>query len=269
MSALGYVPFSEYVALDACNASFLKAMLRSPMHARHAQLHGYSTPTLELGSALHAAVLEPSRYAKDFAVAPLCDRRTKAGKAQYLQFCDDFPGATILSGDMKAQVDGMHTALVSSKEARKWLVELPGSNECAWTWERDGLVCKCRPDRVVGLEHGVNACVDLKSCRDATERAFQRAVVEYGYHISAAWYADGLIDQNVNIVRHILVCVESEPPHGVAVYELDVVWLDAAAQTIARLWPQYVAARKSGVWEGYPDTVQHLTAPAWMEANNE
>ena len=40
------------------------------------------TAVMQFGSALHKYVLEPDGFADESAIAPQCDRRTKAGKEE-------------------------------------------------------------------------------------------------------------------------------------------------------------------------------------------
>ena len=72
---------AEYHANPAIGSSMLKAFDRSPRHCW--QL--YFDPDREtpepskaflLGSAIHAATLEPETFGERYAVAPVCDRRT-------------------------------------------------------------------------------------------------------------------------------------------------------------------------------------------------
>lgn len=64
-------PDAPYRAHPALNWSRLKVLDRSPLHYRHA-LHNprSDTPSLSLGRAFHAALLEPDRYSAEHRVWP-------------------------------------------------------------------------------------------------------------------------------------------------------------------------------------------------------
>lgn len=56
-----------------------------------------STTALDFGTAVHIAVLEPHLMAERIAIAPECDRRTKAGRELHEQFVTKSVGKIILS----------------------------------------------------------------------------------------------------------------------------------------------------------------------------
>lgn len=69
---------------DYLSASTLKQLLANP--------YEYLNPierkkdAYVVGSAFHTLTLEPHKFDSEFAVAPMCDKRTKAGKEIYEQF---------------------------------------------------------------------------------------------------------------------------------------------------------------------------------------
>jgi hypothetical protein len=72
---------AKYRMADGLNQSTLKKVLAvSPFHADYMLKNPEQTPAMALGSALHTLVLEPSKFDKEYAVAPECDRRTTEGK---------------------------------------------------------------------------------------------------------------------------------------------------------------------------------------------
>ena len=75
---------TEYADIAALNWSSLKHMAESPLAYRWHLAHPREdTPALRLGRAVHARILEPAEYERRWAVAPQCDRRTKAGRAEW------------------------------------------------------------------------------------------------------------------------------------------------------------------------------------------
>ena len=71
------MPFSEYRAIKAVNASFLADMTVSPSHARQLKDKGYTTKTLDFGRAVHCAVLEPTKFNNEYAIYTGKTRRGK------------------------------------------------------------------------------------------------------------------------------------------------------------------------------------------------
>jgi exodeoxyribonuclease VIII len=79
--------FEEYTRIDAINFSVLSLFKDTAAHARFGLLkEDVPTPAQALGHAVHAAILEPERFARDFAVAPKVDRRTTPGKKAWRNF---------------------------------------------------------------------------------------------------------------------------------------------------------------------------------------
>jgi hypothetical protein len=109
---------------------------------------------------------------------------------------------------------------------------------------------------------------DVKTARAAGRRAFEQAINSYGYHVQAQHYLAGLhavapIPEGQPFRRFCFVVVEVEPPHCVAMYELDESALAAAEQDRElrlRTWRQCV---ETGRWPGYSDGVDLVSLPPW------
>ena len=73
----------KYHAVDALSKSMMSKILKSPAHYRAAlEEHQEPTKAMQMGTAIHTAVLEPHLYSQVVAVVPPdIDGRTKEGKA--------------------------------------------------------------------------------------------------------------------------------------------------------------------------------------------
>ncbi len=264
------VPFEEYASWDAVNSHLLSALARTPAHLRYELDHGGASPTpsLDLGWLLHLAVLEPQRYA-DEVVAPIkVDRRTTTGRREWTEFEAANRGKRFVDAATQAKVAAMRQALLAHPSAGEFL-RSRGANEVSLVWEerQAGVICKARIDRVAYL--GEWPIVgDLKTARTAARRPFERAIHDYGYHVQAQHYLAGLqalapITDGQPFRRFCFVVVENDPPHCVAVYELDESALAAAEddrQRYLRTWRQCV---ETNTWPGYSDGVDLVSLPAW------
>jgi hypothetical protein len=65
------------------------------------------------------------------------------------------------------------------------------------------------------------------------------------------------------------ICVESEPPHGVAVYSLPSNAVLAGAHLCDTALARYAQALNTGTWCGYPDHVASLPFPKWATTFTE
>ena len=81
-SVVGQSP-AEYTDAKGIRSSLLKQILITPAHYQFALQHPKeTTAAMSLGTALHAALLEPAAFDAAFAVVPKVDRRTRDGKDQ-------------------------------------------------------------------------------------------------------------------------------------------------------------------------------------------
>ena len=128
---------SEYQALAALNYSGAKELLKSPAHYQTwLAAPQKESAALRVGSAVHAAVLEPGHYAADFAVAPDVDRRTKEGKEKWAEFQTLHAGKTILTTDEAELVGAVSAQIVitmhrlSIKPVHHWEKSRIGTSVC-------------------------------------------------------------------------------------------------------------------------------------------
>lgn len=258
------MPMDAYRAITAINQTALKHILRSPLHCRYAIDHPEPpTPAQITGDAVHAAVLEPGRFAQQFKARPKIDRRTKAGKEAADQWDAENPGVTPIDDDTAACLTAMSRAVWEVPIARR-LLSAPGQCEltAVWTDATTELACKGRFDRLTTL-NGVPHIVELKTARSAAYSDFARDAARYGYHFQAAWYVDGHRHATGTDARHVFVVVENEPPHGVAVYVLNDAEMQSGRAQYRRALDQYAECVKSNQWPGYPASAQVLTLPHW------
>lgn len=258
-----------YHAAEGISASGLKLIGRSPLHywARYIDPNREpqeETPALRLGTAIHCAVLEPWRFADEYAVAPKVDRRTKDGKDTWAAF-----EAECAAGGKKVIADGEYrTCMAISERLNRHpaasVLFRNGVAEVSMFWEdaETGVVCKCRPDWLIKR----TAIVDVKSTQDASASGFARSVANYEYHMQAAWYLDGvracLGDDAPQ--AFIFAAFEKDAPHAVAFYNADAEMIELGRREYRRRLAIYAACKRSNVWPGYDSSITSLSLPAWV-----
>lgn len=254
----------QYERIDAVNYSLLKHFARSPAHARQEMLCPKKpTDAMELGTAMHMAILEPERFAREYVRAPQCDRRTKDGKALWAAFEAEHLGRNYLTDDEWIRCDGM-THAVQQHELARTLIYGPGRNEVSIVWRnRDtGLLCKGRLDRFTKFM-GWSVVIDVKSAANASDAMFPAAAARLGYHVQVAFYLDGLEAIAPTRRRFLIAAVESDAPHCVAVYELDDDALAEGRRQYQRYLGTYAECKQTGIWPGYPEGIYPLRLPRW------
>ena len=126
-------------------------MVKSPAHFRYWKDNPQEdTASLLFGRSVHKYVLEKDDFFNEFAVAPLVDRRTKEGKAQWLLFQDQSVGKDIITQEDFEKIQAMYDALYATPFVAKLL---SGEKELSFFTEDDrtGLIVKCRPDCITNL----------------------------------------------------------------------------------------------------------------------
>jgi hypothetical protein len=231
------LPNEEYHAqTDWLSSTQLKGYLPE----RYTQ--GGSQEALDFGTLFHTVVLEPDHldgYAERNGFAVLDAKKIgvkKDGTAA------DNPTATTAWKEAVAAAEKDGKRVIHAAEWQRWLDQAfamrdavaehetaasllfdgEGSNEESAFWIDDsGLQHKARFDRRIP-----GAIVDLKSTSAKPgEASLTRAVIDYGYDLSAAHYmavAEGL---GLEVQAFALVFVAKEAPHRVTVAELDETFL--------------------------------------------
>jgi hypothetical protein len=252
-----------YHALEAVSPSRLKLLARSPLHFYDACLAPDrevkpATPAMQLGTALHTAVLEPELWDATVAVPPQTfDRRTKAGKELAAAFEAEAAGRIVLTSDDADQVRRMADA-VRRHPAARFLLELPGRREASYTWTdaATGVACKCRPD---WHSEDRRLVVDVKTTRDASRAEFARSIAGFDYHLQAAWNLRALEAE-----QFLIIAVESARPFAVGVYPVSGAMLAAGDRRIAAALEQLAECQATGRWPGYGDTIgEPIDLPGW------
>jgi hypothetical protein len=212
------------------------------------------------GQAVHCAVLEPERFLTDYTAAPKVDKRTKAGKARWVEFELQSKGKAILSPDDHDVCMGISRA-ISKHKAISSIVEAQGNTEVSIVWESPiGAICKSRLDKQ--LEDKI--VVDLKTSRDASPEGFMKAIAQYSYHRQAAFYLDA-----AQANTFLFVVIEKTPPFGAAVYRPDDEMIECGRREYGLLLETYKNCVDSNTWPGYPEQVIDIGLPAWKAFQEE
>ena len=247
-----------YHALDAIGKSDLDKIAHSPMHWKYAERE--ETPAMRIGSAVHCAVLEPERFSADYVIAPECDKRTKAGKEQWVEFETANPGKTILCADDGLLCNRIADAVRSHHGALELLTN--GRPEVSALWCNDEFRTRCRARFDWLRDDGL--IVDLKTTTDARPTAFARSCASFRYHVQAAWYQDGhFYAADTPPLGFVFIAVEKTAPYAVALYELDDEAIELGRAWAERDLARYATARDLDFWSGYPAEILPLSLPRW------
>ena len=302
-AALAGLPFADYRGMEGLNWSTLKYALRSQAHLAAALAGSLNDPDT-LGRralrAVHAAVLEPDAYARDYAV--WAGRRAgkeyeaatgAAGAPEYLTVAED--------SHARAVADA-----VRAHPAAGLLLRAPGVVcELTVRWEDitcgAAIACKGRldafaPRGCVGLwDDGLPVVVDLKAvpavgsparlASEVARRDYAAQLAHYASGMRAVWEARGGSAPWPGC-RLVIIAYEVRPMPDVAVVDLGVLGAqegrdgDAAylggfrrAEALAKAAPVLHAleldGHLNGPWPGQAPGVVEVGVPGWAYGDDD
>ena len=254
-------PEAAYRAHPALNWSLIKTIAKSPLHFKHRRDNPRpDSPTFRVGRAVHAAILEPERFKREWVVY----HGRRAGKA-WTAFFDEHEGCEILNATEYDTVVAMASAVRSRRDLAAVLED--GLAEVSLRWNKQypnyGLDLKARADWIY---HDGDSWVvlDLKTTRDVEARSFGRDAARLMYHGQLAHYAEGLSATLGGVpVRAELLVVETEAPHDCGLYRLDDVALQCGRARREQLLSRYAACLRSREWPGQIPEPGYLLLPTW------
>jgi hypothetical protein len=248
----------------AVSSSKLKAILVSPLHFQCRLIEpNEPTPSMRLGTAIHAALLEPDRFACEYVRIEKHDLRTKAGKAAREAFMRQHEGKTFISQDDLDAIERLRDAIARHPVAHA-LLTLPSAREESvfWTDPETGIRCKSRKDLRINIGDGM--IVDLKKTVSAAAGAFAKQVVSLDYDLSAAMYVAG--DTLAYGARPKFVWLALEDRSGALVlYEPDPEFIARGQRQFRAALSLLSECRASDRWPGYQDgtKLEVLAPPPW------
>jgi exodeoxyribonuclease VIII len=251
---------SDYLAAPAISGSALaKIGATTPAHWRASLATRKTTPEMQFGTAFHSYVLEPGKFAAEYAIRPDdVDFRTKAGK-EWRAANGDKP---LVTEEEFATIKGMAAAMRAKPMTAKLLAgakpEVTLFDQIAGTW------VKSRPD---ALNERLGVAVNLKTCEDASEAGVQKRIADFGgtYYVSAALCLDVLRSVTGRKWQYIFVFVEKEAPYESRRVMLKPTVIDWGRMRYKRALATFAECVKSGVWPGYPDDTIEADLPMWAE----
>jgi hypothetical protein len=260
------VPYDTYSTLPGLSASAIKVMKQSPLKYQYALTHPTpTTPALILGHAVHTAVLEPHKFAVEYAV---WEEGRRAGK-KWESFCAeaDASGLTVIKQDEFETAMAMRDSVRGFGLAMHWLAR--GTKEVTMQWTDPALkrAFKARADWVTEID-GVPWVVDLKSTRDCNPFRFGSQSYQLGYHMQFALYADGYYYMTGKLPKFAVIAVESKPPYEPAVYTVPNDVLSQGREDYALLVQKITECEKSGKWPPAQEAANDLTLPTYAYADN-
>lgn len=277
----------EICPTPSISSSGLKTMLKkSPFHYWWGSNLNPDKPAesdkahFRVGKAVHDMLLLNERWPEFYHIVP-----DGFSEAHHKKWADEMPayhaaverGAVILTEKQRDAVEAMADAIQRNEFAAASLTAGIPEMTLAWQDSETGVWLRARPDYLPDrvINGGDIRCVaDIKTSADASQGVFSRAIDSYGYHQSAALYADGIKAIYGHYPTHWLhVVIEKDAPHCVALWELPGEDIERGRYLNRFAIRAFADCLSKGKWPGYADNVSQCGLPAWArkqidEGNN-
>ena len=253
------MPNDKYHGHNSISKSGLDLIDRDPYHYFY-QEHKAQTRPMQVGSAIHAAILEPEVFKNEYMMLPeVKDRR----QPEYKQAVQRYGEGNVFTNDDCKRIEAMQDAVWLNSEAKELL---SGVGHCELSgFAKDpitGIMCRHRFDKYI---NDGDWAVDIKKTQDAREFKFSRSIADYRYHVQDAFY----IDQHEWITGKKLrgikfICIEEKYPHKVAIYYLDDISRDIGRKQYRENLNTYAEFVKASKKPQNNATSQIITLPEYV-----
>ena len=216
---------------------------------------------MKIGSAIHAAVLEPESFASNYVVCPpdCSDRRTKKHK----EWAAELSGEIVLSGDELTVIMAAKAAICGHPIASKFLPPDHAEKSAIYTDQATGHPCRFRFDIVKG-----SAICDIKTISECDPETIERDAAKFGYHVQAAHYLEGVrtVDPD-KAWRFFFIFVETSEPFRCRVFEPSGEFLECGHAERNHYLVDLIRRNETGDWsEPAENEVNALTLPKYYRS---
>ncbi len=241
-----------------------------------------STPAMKLGELTHAMILEPEEFDKRYIfpleLEPMPPQvlMRDVGKEMYEQVkearrqvkerndetLEEFKliaaEREIITMDMYNEAKALADSVWKSDVAQTLFKGVKVEQSIYFTHKSTGLQVKVRPDAWIG-----GVVTDLKTCVDASYRAFERAAFGSGYYLQAAMIHEALKSLGIKMEKFVFFCVEKTGALATVYYMLDDDALEYGICQFDQLMEQYAWCLENNQWDSYEP--QHLYLPSYVK----
>lgn len=258
MSIIENMPNSLYHASEGISKSGLDLIARSPAHYRYAAKREPSR-AMEIGTAIHTAILEPDRFAEEYMILRDVTARTASA---YKEAVKQFGSERVLTGPEADKVAGMQESVWANPEARDFLRNQHCRRELS-IFTHDpvtGVFVKARFDATVGI-----AGLDLKKTQDCRPEKFIRSVWDYRYHVQQAFYSDVFEWETGDQMDDFrFLAIEEDAPNAVKLYRLPHDVVAHGRKLYRAALNTYAECLESGHWPAPSGETETLNPTGWM-----
>lgn len=258
----------------------LKECLQSFNHFLAAKRNRSDSKAFTAGRAAHAMALQPEIFAQKYAIAPVCDRRTKEGKAKWEEFNAALtPGQEALSDAEGTMMAGMRLELAAARQIfpemfRFQQVEKAGIFQLGEGPNKEPIYAKLKPDAIgegfmipegdprfpgLPLDYFKDGFIlDYKTTQDNAWRwNFGRDARKFYYDCQLFFYQMGdgtIMNRRLPLV---ILAQEKADPYEWMFYVVDQSNEESASQILTRAYQKFYHG-VTMIQPGYPREIAFL-----------
>jgi hypothetical protein len=140
-----------------------------------------------------------------------------------------------------------------------------GGCEVSLIWERDGLPCKARLDKLIRGADCPTTILDLKkigSCK-GTEEHLVTDIRKWRYDFQAAWYVDGATRLLGESPLFAWIFTEDAEPFDVCPLWASDRMLEVGRCKVEAAWRTYLHCVQTDTWPGYCGEIREVDPADW------
>ncbi len=276
MSQFGIIygePSAIYHASDAVGSHKLQDLSPFPIlyYRRHIAKQierEEESSAMAFGKYFHTLALEGENAANaGYAIAPICDRRTKDGKATYAVFQAELGSRQAVSA---ADVALAWRMVKSVREKPSCVALLSrGSPEVTFRHQLASFAIQARVDWFDDTDKSAPMIVDIKTVDQLG--SFDSHFLKFGYYKQAAFYrlvVAKLMGIETFQPQFQYLVVEKEEPFQCQLVVPDAEALAIGTKEVMSDLARLKSCYESGVWPGCPDEPRGISLPQWKVAQS-
>jgi hypothetical protein len=253
------IPNEDYHAdREYVSSSVLKTIYKSLDDYRKQYIEGESKffgnqIALDLGSYIHALILEPHVIEKEFQ---FFEGETKSGEEFVKFFAERDPNKIVITNSMKTQakelLENFYKTKVRDKDGNDVLINtfvIGGNAEETLCVEMDGVKVKVRFDyRKIENEYASINDIKTTSSKIKTKKDFEKVCKQWGYDISAALYCDA-VELHTGIKHDFNFIVLSKADKGTTIWKASEQMLEAGRRKYKIALAKLKKARETNIFQ--------------------
>lgn len=253
----------DYHSGAGISVSGLKRMQQSPAHYK-AGFNG-SSQSMFIGTAIHAAALEPEEFERNYVIAEGFERKNQAG---YKAWAEEQTRLILMPHEYE-NIKGMRDALHAHPVVGPMLRGATCEYSCYANDPVTGELCRVRFD-ILTADGWI---LDLKKCQDARPAAAAKSIAAYGYHMQNAFYMDVPEWLGHPPEGFAFVFIEEQAPYAIGVYVLNDQDVERGRLEYRRMLNKYHECKLADNWPSYGIQPQEIELPRWkrneIDFNNQ